>query len=126
VDHLLRLVGARGTLCLDVENPGWDNARGYLFDSGTQTMFFPVAKKFLEGRDLDRYEVLIWSQPRMIAIGRLSAATSDDDARIQTEVARATDLNAAEIKLMLLDGRNNKPRKNRYKLVLETLREASV
>ena len=126
VEHLLRLVAVWGVLCLDVSNPGWDNARGYLFDSGTQTMFFPVAKKYLEGRDLERYEVLVWSRPRIIAIGRLSTATSDEDSRIQTVLARSTDLNAAQIKLMLFDGRNNKPRKNRYKLVLETLREATV
>ena len=126
MEHLLRLVGARGILCLEVENPGWDNARGYLFDSGTRTMFFPVAKRYLERRDLERYEVLVWSQPRIIALGRLSAATSDEDSRIQIELARATDLNAVQIKLMLFNGRNNKPRKNRYKLVLETLREATV
>ena len=126
VEHLLRLIGARGLLCLDVSNPSWDNARGYLFDSGTRTMFFPVAKKYLEGRDLERYEVLVWSQPRIIASGRLSAATSDEDSRTQTRLARSTDLNAAQIKLMLFDGRNNKPRKNRYKLVLETLRQATV
>ena len=126
MEHLLRLVGARGILCLEVENPGWDNARGYLFDSGTRTMFFPVAKRYLERRDLERYEVLVWSQPRIIALGRLSAATSDGDSRIQIELARATDLNAVQIKLMLFNGRNNKPRKNRYKLVLETLREATV
>jgi hypothetical protein len=124
--ELLRLVGAHGTLCLDVENPGWGNARGYLFDIGTRTMFFPIAKKYLERRDLERYEVLVWSRPRVIAMGRLSAATSDEDAQIQTELARATDLNAAQIKVMLFDGRNNKPRKNRYKLVLETLREATA
>ena len=126
VEHLLRLVGVRGILCLEVENPGWDNARGYLFDSGTRTMFFPIAKKYLERRDLERYEVLVWTQPRIIATGRLSAATSDEDARIQTELARATDLSAAQIKLMLFDGRNHKPRKTRYKLVLEALREATV
>jgi len=126
VDHLLRLVGARGILCLEVQNPGWDNARGYLFDSGTRTMFFPVAKKYLEGRDLERYEVLIWSQPRIIVIGRLSDAASDEDSRIQTELALAADFSAAQIKLMLFDARNHKPRKNRYKLVLEKLREATV
>jgi hypothetical protein len=126
VDRLLRLVADSGVLCLDVSNPGWDNARGYLFDSGTRTMFFPVAKKFLVGRNLERYEVLVWSQPRIIAIGRLSAATSDEDSRTQTGLARLTDLNPAQIKLMLFDGRNNKPRKNRYKLALETLREATV
>jgi hypothetical protein len=126
VEQLLPLVGARGILCLDVENPGWDNARGYLFEHRTRTLYFPVAKKYLERRDLERYEVLVWSQPRVIAIGRLSAATSDEDARIQTELAGATDLNAAQIKLMLFDGRNNRPRKNRYKFVLESLREAPI
>jgi hypothetical protein len=126
VEHLLRLVRVRGTLCLDVENPGWDNARGYLFDSDTRTMFFPIAKKYLERRDLERYEVLVWTQPRIIVTGCLSAASSDEDARIQTELARATDLTAAQIERMLFDGRNNKPRKNRYKLILETLREATV
>ena len=125
VEDVLRLIGVRGVLCLDVSNPGWDNARGYLFDSRTRTMFFPVAKTYLVGRDLERYEVLVWSQPRIIAIGRLSAATSDEDSRTQTGLARLTDLNPAQIKLMLFDGRNNKPRKNRYKLVLETLRQAT-
>ncbi len=125
MERLLPLIGGHG-LCLDVSNPDWDNARGYLFDRGARTMFFPVAKKYLEGRDLERYEVLVWSQPRIIATGRLLPATSDEDSRIQVDLARSTDLNADQIKLMLFDGRKNKPRKIRYKLVLETLREANI
>ncbi len=124
MEQQLRVIAVRDVLCLDVENPGWDNARGFLFDSGARTMFFPVAKKFLEGRDLERYEVLVLSRPRMIAMGRLSPAASDEDARTQAELARGTDLNADQIKLMLFDGRNGKPRKNRYRLVLDSLREA--
>ena len=124
MEQQLRVIAVRDVLCLDVENPGWDNARGFLFDSSAQTMFFPVAKKYLEGRDLERYEVLVLSRPRMIAMGRLSPATSDEEARIQAELARGTDLNADQIKLMLFDGRNGKPRKNRYRLVLDSLREA--
>ena len=122
-EHLFRILQAHSTLCLDVKNPRWENARGYLFDSRTRTMYFPVAKKYLEGRDLAHYEVLIWSQPHVIATGRLLPASSDEDVQTDAELARARGWNPADIKLMLFDRRTNKPRKNRYKLIVESLRE---
>ena len=56
--HLLALVRASRHLCLQVDDPGWENARGYLFDEPTMTLYFPVAKKYL-ALPLSRYEVLI-------------------------------------------------------------------
>jgi hypothetical protein len=66
VGPLRQIVRDTGMLCLDVANPGWDNARGYVFDPGADVLYFPVSKKYLDGRDLDRHEVLIWGQPRVI------------------------------------------------------------
>ena len=125
-EQLLRILERHSTLCLDVENPRWENARGYLFDSRTRTMYFPVAKKYLEGRDLGHYQVLIWSQPPVIAVGRLSPANSEEDVRTKIELALARNWNPADIKMMLFDRRSNKPRKNRYKLVVESLREGTL
>jgi hypothetical protein len=125
-ERLLRILEGHSTLCLDVEKPRWENARGYLYDRRTRTMYFPVAKKYLEGRDLGHYQVLIWSQPAVIAVGRLSPANPDEDVRTEIELARARDWNPAEIRMMLFDRRSNKPRKNRYKLVVESLRERTA
>jgi hypothetical protein len=60
-DDLLALIRATGHLCLQVEDPGWENARGYLFDEPAITLYFPVAKKCLTP-PLSGYEVLILSQ----------------------------------------------------------------
>ena len=125
VDRLLQTVRQVGTLCLDVKNPGWDNARGYLFDHDANTLYFPVSKKYLDDRDLDRYEVLIWSQPRVLVVGRLSSATSDEDVSMTRKLAAAKGWKAEEIDSMLLDQRNRKPRKNRHKLLIESVREAT-
>jgi len=44
-EELLRLVKGTGTLCLNVGDPGWDDARGYLYDPDAQALYFPIAKK---------------------------------------------------------------------------------
>jgi hypothetical protein len=123
VDRLLQIVRENSTLCLDVEDPGWDNARGYLFDTNSNALYFPVSKKYLHGRTLSRYEVLIWSLPRVIAAGRLLPATSDEDATVQAKLAAAQGMNPGEIDYLLFDQRHHKPRANRHKLLIESARE---
>jgi hypothetical protein len=122
VDRLLRVVRETNLLCLDVEHPGWDSARGYLLDSAANTLYFPVSRKYLQGRSLDRFEVLIWSQPRVLVVGRLPSATSDHDAQVAAELAAARGMEPDQIDYLLFDQRNRKPRKNRHKLLIETMR----
>jgi hypothetical protein len=119
VDSLGEHIRKHNTLCLDVENPGWDCACGYSFDPETGTMYFKVAKKYLDGRDLNRYEVLIWSRPpRMVVAGRLLPATSDDDAAAQVRLALARGFTGEQADLMIFDQRNHRPRRVLYKLVV--------
>ena len=108
---LLQVVLATSTLCLEVSNPNWDGARGYLVDPDTNTLYFPVATKYLTGRDLGRYEVLIWSQPRVVVTGRLSPATSAADIEAARQLAIDRGQDAAKVDYMLFDQRNHKPRR---------------
>jgi hypothetical protein len=116
---LLNLVRGTGTLCLDVDDPGWDNARGYLFDESTATLYFPVSKRYLPERG-NHFQVLIWSQPRVVATGDLFPATSDVDLDVQLSLAERR-LAPDEARYMLLDQRTKRPRRSRYKLVIREL-----
>ncbi len=107
-------------LCLNVESPSWDDARGYLFEDAQATLYFPVAKKYLTD-DLVSFRVLIWSEPRVLAIGELHPATSDQDLEIQMALARQTGLPLQDAQLMLLDQRTKRVRKTRHRLVLRAL-----
>ncbi len=123
MDRLLEVVRAAHLLCLDTSNPGWDNARGYLFDTGSGELYFPVSARYLHDRKLDHYEVLIWSHPRLLVAGPLSSATSDLDVQLQADLASARGMAPDKIDIMLFDQRNHKPRKHRHKLVIEFVRE---
>src|SRR3954452_10442217 len=90
-DDLLALIKASGHLCLQVDDPGWEDARGYLFNESTMTLYFPVAKKYLN-RPLSHYEVLIWGRPQVLVRGELQAATSEEDTATQLALARAAGL----------------------------------
>jgi hypothetical protein len=120
-DHdLLALIRASGHLCLQVDDPSWENARGYLFDERAMTLYFPVAKKYLTP-PLDQYEVLIWSQPRVVVRGDLQPATSEEDTATQLSLATATGLDANAAGYMLLDQRTQKARRTRYKLIVSSM-----
>jgi hypothetical protein len=80
--ELFALIRATGHLCLQVDNPGWENARGYLFDESGMTLYFAVAKKYLTP-PLSQYEVLILSHPKVVARGELQPATSEEDTATQ-------------------------------------------
>jgi hypothetical protein len=97
--ELLDLVRGAGTLCLNPEDPGWDNARGYLFDESSMALYFPVSQKYRPLQP-EGFRVLIWSQPRVVVTGDL-----------QPEKAR----------YMLVDQRTNKPRRTRFKLLIRDL-----
>jgi len=109
----------RGTdrLCLNVDDPGWDDARGYLFDDTTATLYFPVSKKYLPASGQD-FRVLIWSQPRVVVTGDLHPATSDDDLTTQLSLAEAQGMHRDDARFMLLDQRTKKPRRTRHKLAV--------
>jgi hypothetical protein len=126
VSRLLQLVRESSVLCLHVINPGWDDARGYLFDPASNVLYFPVSKKYLDGRSFDRYEVLIWSQPRVLVVGHLSPASSDEDAAVQLKLASARGAEPAKIDYMLFDQRNHKHRKNRHKLSIDSMCAAAT
>jgi hypothetical protein len=68
--ELLDVVRRTDRLCLNVDAPGWDDARGYLFDEATATLYFPVSKKYLPESG-EGFRVLIWSQPRVVVTGDL-------------------------------------------------------
>jgi hypothetical protein len=124
VHPLLEVVRANNTLCLNVKNPGWDDARGYLFDADSNALYFPISMKYLDDRPHDRYEVLIWAQPRVLVVGRLSPATSEPDIHIQRALATAQGMEAEKIDYMLFDQRHHKPRKNRHKLLIDSVHAA--
>jgi len=117
---LLNLVRRSGTLCLNVDDPGWDNARGYLFDASTATLYFPVSKKYLP-EDLNGFRVLIWSMPRVVVTGDLPPATSDDDFTIQLSLARKSGIEEEKARYILLDQRTKRPRTSRHKLSIREL-----
>jgi hypothetical protein len=85
VDLLVR----SGELCLNVNDPSWDDARGYLLDEAEMILFFPVAKKYLAGADTSDFQVLIWGQPRALARGALHPANSEQDTATQLRLAEA-------------------------------------
>jgi hypothetical protein len=122
-DDLLALIRASGTLCLQVDDPGWENARGYLFDEPAMTLYFPVAKKYLTF-PLAQYEVIIWSQPRVVVRGELQPATSEEDTATQLSLARAAGFDADKASYMLLDQRTQKARRTRYKLIVRDIARA--
>lgn len=119
-EDLLAVIRESGTLCLETGDPGWEDARGYLFDEPAMTLYFPVAKKYLRP-PLSRYEVLIWSQTRVIVRGELEPATSEDDTAVQLSLARASGLDEDRARYMLLDQRTQKARKTRYKLIVRDI-----
>ena len=123
--ELVALIRATGRLCLQVDNPGWENARGYLFDESGMTLYFPVAKKYLTP-PLSQYEVLILSQPKVVARGELRPATSEEDTATQLLLARAAGLEANKARYMLLDQRTQKARRTRYKLIVGAIARADA
>jgi hypothetical protein len=124
-DDLLALIRATGHLCLQVEDPGWENARGYLFDEPAITLYFPIAKKYLTP-PLSRYEVLILSQPRVVVRGELQPATSEEDTAVQLSLAYASGLDENDAGYMLLDQRTQKARRTRYKLIVRDIARADA
>jgi hypothetical protein len=119
-DDLLALIRGAGHLCLQVDDPSWENARGFLLDESAMTLYFPVAKKYLTP-PLTRYEVIIWSQPQVVVRGELRPATSEDDTATQLSLARAAGLDADTARYMLLDQRTQKARKTRCKLIVRDM-----
>lgn len=123
--ELLALVKHTGHLCLDVTNPGWDDARGYLFDEETTTLFFPVAKKHLPS-DPSRCQVLVWSQPRVLLTGELEAATSEPYTMLQLALAEQRGMSEDKAEYMLIDQGTKRVRRTRYKLVVHEMRAIPV
>jgi hypothetical protein len=124
-DDLLALIRATEHLCLQVDDPGWENARGYLFDEPAMTLYFPVAKKYLT-LTLSQYDVIIWSQPRVVVRGELQPATSEEDTATQLSLARGAGMDANKARYMLLDQRTQKARRTRYKLIVRDIARADA
>jgi hypothetical protein len=118
--ELLEIVRSNTTLCLNVENPGWDDARGYLIDKVAPILYFPVSKTYLPANPHEA-RVLIWSQPRLIVQGSLLQATSDDDGQNQLRLALDQGLDEVKARSMIFDSRTGRPRKTRHKLVAERI-----
>jgi hypothetical protein len=117
---LLDLVRRTGRLCLNVDDPGWDDARGYLFNEPTSTLYFPVSKRYLPTRP-EGFRVLVSSQPRVLVTGDLLPATSQDDTDLQLALAEASGIEPDNARFMLLDQRTKKARRTRYKLRIRDL-----
>jgi hypothetical protein len=125
-DHdLLAVIKGSRTLCLQIDDPGWEDARGYLVDESAMTLYFPVAKKYLRP-PLSRYEVLIWDEPRVLVRGELEPATSEEDTATQLSLARASGLDEDTASYMLLDQRTQKTRRTRYKLTVRDITRADA
>jgi hypothetical protein len=118
--ELLDVVRRAGRLCLSVEDPGWDNARGYLFEESRATLYFPVSRKYQPAQP-EGFRVLIWSRPRVIVTGDLHPATSEEDVRIQLFLAEEKGMEPEKARYMLVDQRTNKPRATRHKLLIRNL-----
>jgi hypothetical protein len=119
-DDLVDLIKASGHLCLQVDDPGWEDARGYLFNESTMTLYFPVAKKYLT-RPVSDFEVLIWGRPQVLVRGELQAATSEEDTATQLALARAAGLDEDKARYMLLDQRTQNVRRTRHKLIVREI-----
>jgi hypothetical protein len=117
---LLNLVRRTGRLCRNTANPGWDNARGYLFDEATAMLYFVASTRYLPER-LEDFRVLIWSEPRVLVIGELMPATTEDDLTIQLSLAKRSGMGLEKARNMLLDQRTKRPRRSRYKLFIRKL-----
>jgi|GEM_PF-5977112 len=86
MDDLLAVVANNNMLCLNVDEPSWDNARGYLFDAKSRTLYFPVDKKGRQGRNLDRYEVLSLGSVRHHDLsGHVFVASSAKNAAVKVK-----------------------------------------
>ena|SRR5579883_2771325 len=116
-EEAMEAVRRSRTLCLNVTNPGWDDARGYLLDEESTTLYFPVAKKYLPADPLG-YQVLIWGATKVLVTGDLHPATSDADTAAQLALAEAGGMDPSKARLMLLDQRSHRARKTRYKLIV--------
>jgi hypothetical protein len=121
--ELLDLVRSAGTLCPNPEDPGWDNARGYLFDESSMALYFPVSQKYRPSQP-QGFRVLIWSQPRVVVTGDLHPARSDDDVAVQLSLAERKGMQPEKARYMLLDRRTNKPRRTLFKLLIGDLAAA--
>jgi hypothetical protein len=122
-DEMLAVIRKSGILCLRVNDPSWEEARGYLFDESAMTLYFPVAKKYLRS-PLSHYEVLIWSPTTVIVRGELEPATSEEDTAAQLSLALASGLDEDKARYMLLDQRTQKARTTRYKLIIREIARA--
>jgi len=117
---LLHLVRRTGTLCLNVDDPGWDDARGYLFDESSATLYFPVSRKYRPAQP-EGFRVLIWSQPRVVVTGDLLPAGTDDEFAIQLSLVVRAGMKSEKARYMLLDQRTDRPRQTRFKLLIRDL-----
>lgn len=126
-DHLdqglVDVLIANDLLSLNVGDPSWEDSRNYVVDTAAMAMYFAVSKPFLEDRDLDAYEVLLWSNPRVVVTGRLVPARSEEDASLKVRLLIDLGLEPDKADYMVFDQRNHRPRKNQYKLLIRGLRK---
>ena len=123
---LLKVVLSNSTLCLNVGDPGWGDARGYVADPASLTMYFPVSKEFLDGRNLDEYSVLLWSEPRVVVTGSLAPAASPEDADVRFRLLIEQGWEHDKADQVVYDRRGHRPRRNSYKLRIRSLRRPTL
>jgi hypothetical protein len=70
---------------------------------------------------LSQYEVIIWSQPRVVIRGELQPATPEKDTATQLSLARAAGFDENEARYKLLDQRAQNARRARYKLIVRDI-----
>lgn len=122
---LVQRVRQSRTLHLCVDNPGWDDYRGYLVENDALVLYFPVAKKWMPA-DTGAMQVLIPGPPRLLLRGTLLDARSDMDGSRQLMLALEQGLEEEKARYMIFDKRTGKPRSTRRKLIVERIEELDV
>ena len=109
------IVARCGTLVLRAARPGWDDARGYVFEADRPLLHFKVDKANLAAQPADAFEVLVWSKPRVLVVGTLAPASPEDiDRHLALLLARGWE--ESQARYALFDGRSKKPRPNNHVL----------
>lgn len=121
----LEAIKRNNHLSLNVADPSWDNAKGYLFDEHNGTLYFPVEKKHLPANHLN-VGVLIRGQNKVLVTGELHPATSEYDKKTQLDLAKAGGMETSKAHAMLLDQRTGKARKLRYKLIVHRAKIVNI
>lgn len=124
-ENFFKFIHTSGILSLDIENPGWENSRGYCYDNKLHTLYFKVQNTYLKGKDLKNFRIRIDGSGYRVAVisGELSSASNKHDTETVFEIQKNIDgWDEQKAKYALYDAKTGKPRKNNYKLRITGIR----